>query len=41
MKEVFVTYSWDNEEHNDKVIAFTNELRDQGFEAEMDRLYNR
>ncbi|HUC80954.1 MAG TPA: SEFIR domain-containing protein [Flavisolibacter sp.] len=40
MKEVFVTYSWDSEEHNDKVIAFTNELRDQGFDAEMDRFYS-
>ncbi len=40
MKEVFITYSWDSEEHNDKVISFTNELRDQGFEAEMDRLYS-
>jgi SEFIR domain len=35
-KEVFVTYSWDNEEHNEKVISFTNFLRDKGFNAEMD-----
>jgi len=39
-KEVFVTYSWDSEEHNEKVIAFTNFLRDQGFDAEMDKMYS-
>lgn len=37
-KDVFVTYSWDDEEHNDKVISFTNFLRSKGFEAEIDRL---
>jgi hypothetical protein len=39
-KEVFVTYSWDSEEHNEKVLAFTNHLRDQGFDAEMDKHYS-
>ena len=37
-KDVFVTYSWDDDEHNDKVISFTNFLRDKGFEAEIDKL---
>lgn len=36
--KVFVTYSWDNEDHNEKVIAFTNFLRDNGFHAEIDRM---
>lgn len=36
--DVFVTYSWDTEEHNQKVIAFTNFLRDNGFNAEMDKM---
>lgn len=35
---VFVTYSWDSEEHNEKVIAFTNFLRDNGFNAEVDKM---
>lgn len=38
MINVFVTYSWDSEEHNEKVIAFTNFLRDNGFNAEMDKM---
>ena len=38
-KEVFVTYSWDSEEHIEKVMSFTNLLRDQGFDAEMDKLH--
>lgn len=35
---VFVTYSWDNEEHQEKVHAFTNLLRDNGFHAEIDKM---
>ena len=38
-KEVFITYSWDSEEHIEKVVSFTNHLRDEGFEAEMDKLH--
>ena len=38
MKEVFVTYSWDSEEHNNIVLSFVNHLRNKGFEAECDRL---
>lgn len=35
---VFVTYSWDNSEHEEKVHAFTNMLRDNGFHAEVDKM---
>lgn len=35
---VFVTYSWDNPEHEEKVHAFTNMLRDNGFYAEVDKM---
>jgi hypothetical protein len=38
-KEVFITYSWDSEEHIEKVLSFTNLLRDEGFDAEMDKLH--
>ena len=40
LKEVFVTYCWDNEEHNERVISFTDFLRDEGFDAEMDRMHS-
>ncbi len=36
-KTVFVTYAWENEEHNDKVISFVNFLREKGYDASMDR----
>ncbi|SPY35874.1 SEFIR domain [Porphyromonas cangingivalis] len=36
-KSVFVTYAWENEEHNDKVISFVNFLREKGYNASMDR----
>lgn len=36
--KVFVTYSWESEEHDEKIIAFTNFLRDNGFTAEMDKM---
>jgi hypothetical protein len=38
-KEVFITYSWDSEEHIERVLSFTNHLRDEGFDAEMDKLH--
>lgn len=38
-KEVFVTYSYDSAEHIEKVLSFTNLLRDEGFDAEMDKRY--
>lgn len=39
-KEIFITYSWDNEEHKNKVISFTNLLRDNGYAAEIDRMHS-
>lgn len=33
---VFVTYSWESEEHNDLVISFCEKLRNDGYEAQMD-----
>lgn len=36
-KRVFVTYAWENEEHNDRVISFVNFLREKGYDASMDR----
>lgn len=36
-KEVFVTYSWDNETHEEKVISFVNFLRNNGIYADMDK----
>lgn len=35
--EVFITYSWDNENHKDKVLSLNNFLRDNGFNSEIDR----
>lgn len=37
---VFVTYAWGGKKHNTKVIAFTNFLRQNGFDAELDRRYS-
>ncbi|RFN58406.1 AbiTii domain-containing protein [Marixanthomonas ophiurae] len=34
---VFVTYAWEDNEHNDKVISFVNFLRESGYNATMDR----
>jgi hypothetical protein len=36
--KVFVTYAWESNEHNDKIISFVDFLRKKGFEATMDRL---
>ncbi len=38
LKDVFVTYSWDDAQHNNKVISFTDFLRKNGFVAEVDKL---
>ncbi|WP_114778724.1 SEFIR domain-containing protein [Botryobacter ruber] len=35
--KVFVTYSWDGPEHEKKVVDFTNFLRKNGFNAELDK----
>ncbi|WP_367866991.1 SEFIR domain-containing protein [Pedobacter sp. WC2423] len=34
---VFITYRWESKEHDDKVFDFANYLRDNGFEADMDK----
>lgn len=36
-KSVFVTYAWENEVHNDRVISFVDFLRKNGYNATMDR----
>lgn len=33
---VFVTYSWDSDEHKEKVLSFTDFLRKRGFDAKND-----
>lgn len=33
---VFVSYSWESDEHKDRVISFVEFLRNKGFEADMD-----
>ncbi len=37
MADVIVTYSWDNEEHKEKIISFTDWLRQSGYDAQVDR----
>lgn len=34
---VFVTYAWEDADHNNKVISFVNFLRESGYNATMDR----
>ncbi len=36
-KKIFVTYAWEDENHNSKIISFVNFLREKGFDASMDR----
>ncbi|MCW3121049.1 MAG: hypothetical protein JWQ38_541 [Flavipsychrobacter sp.] len=38
MIKVFITYSWDDTEHQNKVISFTDFLRRSGFNAVVDKL---
>src|SRR5450432_643286 len=38
MVRVIVTYSWDSEDHKEKVIQYVNHLREKGFHAEVDRM---
>jgi hypothetical protein len=35
---VFVTYAWESNQHNDRIISFVDFLRQRGYEATMDRL---
>ena len=37
---VFVTYSWDDEDHENRVHAFVNFLRENGFNAKMDKMFS-
>jgi hypothetical protein len=36
-KKVFVTYAWENEEFNSKILSFVEFLRGKGFDASMDK----
>jgi len=36
-KKVFVSYAWEDEEHNSKIISFVDFLRKKGFDASMDK----
>ena len=36
-KKVFVTYAWENEEFNSKILSFVEFLRRKGFDASMDK----
>lgn len=36
--KVFVTYAWENDEHNERVMSFTDFLRKKGYDAFMDRM---
>lgn len=36
-KKIFVTYAWTDNKHKEKVISFTNFLRESGYDASMDR----
>lgn len=38
MAEVFISYSWDDKMHEDMVLSFTNFLRENGFDAEIDKM---
>lgn len=36
-KKVFISYAWEDEEHNSKIISFVEFLRLNGFDASMDK----
>lgn len=36
MERIFISYSWDSEEHKDQVLSFVAFLRDNGFDATCD-----
>ena len=38
VNEVFISYSWDTTEHENKVLAFTDHLRKKGFHAQLDKM---
>ncbi len=35
---VFISYAWEDEEHNDKIISFVDFLRKNGYNASMDKM---
>jgi hypothetical protein len=38
MSEVFISYSWDSTQHEQKVLEFTEHLRKKGFDARLDKM---
>lgn len=36
--DAFISYSWDSKAHEDLVISFTNHLRKNGYQAEIDKM---
>jgi hypothetical protein len=38
--DVFISYSWDTQKHQDRVVSFCNFLRNKGYHAEIDKLIN-
>ncbi|MBH1959121.1 MAG: TIR domain-containing protein [Flavobacteriia bacterium] len=36
-RTVFVTYAWEDEEYNSQIVSFVNFLRENGFDASMDK----
>jgi hypothetical protein len=38
MDNAFISYSWDNEEHEQKVLEFTEHLRKNGYDAKIDKM---
>jgi len=36
--KVFITYAWENNKHNDRVVSFVDFLRKKGYYASMDKL---
>jgi hypothetical protein len=36
--QIFVSYCWDNPEHEDHVLSFTNKLRQDGFNVDLDKI---
>ncbi|QFG53621.1 SEFIR domain-containing protein [Chryseobacterium sp.] len=36
-RSIFITYAWEDEEYNSQIISFVNFLRENGFDASMDK----
>ncbi|WP_316811284.1 toll/interleukin-1 receptor domain-containing protein [Pedobacter heparinus] len=37
-KQIFISYSWDSQEYEDHVFSFANELRENGFNVDIDKI---